>query len=84
MKSKTGIHLFQLMLKKTVLIKIKFIEMFRLNIMAKFPLKINKDIDFGGISYLQSPLNSNFNKNRWFFDSNLNFNVNKHILFNLH
>ncbi len=59
-------------------------EMFRLNLMAKFALKISENIDFAGISYLQSPLNSNFNKPRWFFDSNMNFNVNKHISFNIH
>lgn len=59
-------------------------EMFRLNMMAKFALKISKNIDFAGISYLQSPLNSNFSKPRWFFDSNLNFIVNKHISFNIH
>jgi hypothetical protein len=59
-------------------------EMFRLNMMAKFALKISKNIDFAGISYLQSPLNSNFSKPRWFFDSNLNFIVNKHISFSIH
>ncbi len=59
-------------------------EMFRLNVMAKFALKISKSIDFAGVSYLQSPLNSNFNKPRWFFDSNLNFDVNKYISFNMH
>ena len=59
-------------------------EMFRLNMMAKFALKISKNIDFAGISYLQSPLNSNFSKPRWFFDSNLNFILNKHISFNIH
>ena len=59
-------------------------EMFRLNMMAKFALKISKNIDFAGISYLQSPLNSNFSKPRWFFDSNLNLIVNKHISFNIH
>jgi len=59
-------------------------EMFRLNMMTKFALKISKNIDFAGISYLQSPLNSNFSKPRWFFDSNLNFIVNKHISFSIH
>ena len=59
-------------------------EMFRLNTSAKFALKLTENIDFSGVSFFQFPLNSNFNKPRWFFDTNLNFNVNKYISFNLH
>lgn len=54
---------------------------FRLNTVAKFAFKIAKGIDFSGVSYLQFPLNSYFNKPRWYFDSNLNFEVNKHLNF---
>ncbi len=54
---------------------------FRLNTVAKFAFKIAKGIDFSGVSYLQFPLNSNFGKPRWFFDSNFNFEVNKHLGF---
>ena len=59
-------------------------EMFRLNVTTKFALKISKNIDFAGISYFQFPINSNFDKPRWFFDANLNFNVNKHLSFIVH
>lgn len=54
---------------------------FRLNTVAKFAFKIANGIDFSGVSYLQFPLTSNFLKPRWYFDSNLNFEVNKYLNF---
>jgi len=54
---------------------------FRLNTVAKFAFKIAHGIDLSGVSYLQFPLTSNFLKPRWYFDSNLNFEVNKYLNF---
>jgi hypothetical protein len=59
-------------------------EMFRLNTTTKFALKIGPKIDFAGISYLQFPLNSNFSKPRWLFDSNLFFEFSRRVNFLLH
>ena len=59
-------------------------ELFRLNISVKHALKITENIDFSGISFLQFPINKNFEKPRWFYDSKLNFNINKYITLNLH
>lgn len=56
----------------------------RLNSSAKFALKLWKNIDFAGITYVQFPLNSFFLRPRWFLDSNLNFAVNKHLGFVIH
>ena len=56
-------------------------EMFRFNTTTKFAIKITKNIDFSGISYLQFPINSNFSKPRWFFDSKLIFVASKNISF---
>ncbi len=58
--------------------------MFRLNCVTKFAFKIGKHKDFAGISYLQFPLNPNFHKPRLFFDSNLFFEVSKHLNFTIH
>jgi len=59
-------------------------EMFRLNAVAKFAIKIGKKIDFVGVSYLQFPLNGNYYKPRWIFDSNVYFEVSKHLNFVVH
>ena len=59
-------------------------EMFRLNTMAKFAIKIGKKIDFAGVSYLQFPLNGNYYKPRWIFDSNVYFEVSKNLNFVVH
>ena len=59
-------------------------EMFRLNTITKFAFKIGKKIDFAGISYIQFPVNANFFKPRWVFDSNLYFEFSKHLNFLLH
>jgi hypothetical protein len=59
-------------------------DLFRLNLTAKFALKLSKHIDFAGTTFVQFPLNSYFASPRWFFDSNLFFNVNKHLAFTLH
>ena len=42
---------------------------------------VSNTTDFSGVSYLQFPLNNHFKKPRWFFDSNLNFEVNQHLNF---
>lgn len=62
-------------------LKTVYRSLFRFNTVAKFALKIMKGIDFSGVSYLQFPLNNHFKKPRWFFDSNLNFEVNQHLNF---
>lgn len=59
-------------------------NLFRLNLTTKFAFKIGKHIDFSGISYLQFPINEFFGSPRWFFDSNLNYEVNKHLSMVLH
>ncbi len=59
-------------------------NLFRLNLTAKFALKIAKNIDFAGATFVQFPLNSHFTTPRWFFDSNLFFTVNKHLEFTIH
>ena len=59
-------------------------EMLRLNTVTKFAFKIGKKIDFAGISYIQFPLNNNFLKPRWVFDSNLYFEFSKNLNFLIH
>ena len=59
-------------------------NIFRLNLAAKFALKIGENIDFVGASFVQFPINSHFTTPRWFFDSNLFFTVNKHLEFTIH
>lgn len=59
-------------------------NIFRLNLAAKFALKIAKGVDFSGSSFVQFPLNSYYLEPRWFFDSNLNFEVNKFLTFIIH
>jgi hypothetical protein len=59
-------------------------NMFRLNCMAKFALVLSKAIELTGTTYLQFPLNNNLRLPRWYFDSNLTFNVSKFWSFVLH
>ncbi|MEY4603762.1 MAG: hypothetical protein RIT43_1054 [Bacteroidota bacterium] len=59
-------------------------NLFRLNLTTKFAFKIGKHIDFSGISYVQFPINEFFDSPRWFFDSNLNYEVNKHLSMVVH
>lgn len=59
-------------------------NLFRLNTSAKFALKISKNIDFAGTTFVQFPINKFFTSPRWFFDSNLFFTVNKHLGFTIH
>jgi hypothetical protein len=59
-------------------------EMLRLNTVTKFAFNIGKKIDFAGISYIQFPLNNNFLKPRWVFDSNLYFEFSKNLNFLIH
>ncbi|MEN9303777.1 MAG: hypothetical protein RL264_2206 [Bacteroidota bacterium] len=56
----------------------------RFNTSAKFAIKISKEIDFAGSTYVQFPLNSRFLTPRWFLDANLHFTVNKHLGFVIH
>ena len=61
-------------------------NLLRFNFSFKTAFKVAKGIDFSAISYLQAPLNAGlehiFNA-RWFLDSQLNFNINKHLDFNI-
>jgi hypothetical protein len=65
-------------------LNIAFRKMFRLNATVKFALKITDNIDFAGTTFVQFPLNNHFQTPRWFFDSNVYFNVNKHLGFTIH
>lgn len=65
-------------------VPIIFREMFRLNIVAKWAIKLNEKVDFSCINYLQFPLNNKFNLPRWFFDANLYFNVTKKLNIVIH
>ena len=59
-------------------------EMFRLNLVVKSAFKMGNKIDFAATSYVQFPINSNFLKPRWTFDSNLYFEITKHVNFLIH
>lgn len=56
----------------------------RFNNYLKLAWKPSDKIDVAATSYLQFQLNNNFFKPRWFFDSNIYFNVEKHIGFTIH
>lgn len=56
-------------------------NLIRLNTSAKFAIKISKDIDFAGSTFVQFPLNRHFLTPRWFLDAKLHFNVNKFLGF---
>ena len=56
----------------------------RLNLSTKFAFKISENIDFSGSTFIQFPMNSYFKNPRWFFDFNLNLNVNKYLSFVIH
>jgi hypothetical protein len=61
-------------------------KLVRLNFSLKTAFQIGKGIDFSAISYLQSPLNAgvkNLINPRWVLDSQLNFQINKHLMFNV-
>jgi hypothetical protein len=59
-------------------------NMLRLNTTAKFALLFGKNTELTGTTFVQFPLNSNFNSPRWFLDMNLNFNFSKHLSFSIH
>ena len=59
-------------------------DMFRLNLVLKSAIKLGNKVDFVESSYLQFPMNSNFLKPRWTFDSNLYFEITKHVNFLIH
>ena len=69
---------------KTNLSSLIYREMFRLNTVFKFAFKITKKIDFTGVSYCQFPLNKHFTNPRWVFDSNIYFEISKHLNFLIH
>lgn len=56
-------------------------NIFRLNFVIKFALKISKSIDFSGTSFLQFPLDNHFLNPRWYFDCNFNFELTKKLSF---
>jgi hypothetical protein len=61
-------------------------ELVRLNFSLKTAFQIAKGIDFSVISYLQTPLNAGMKNTynpRWSVDSQLNFQINKHLTFNI-
>jgi hypothetical protein len=59
-------------------------DIFRLNTYIKSAFEISKNIDFSAISFVQFPLSNDFTKPRWFWDCNLNFNMSKHVNFQIH
>ena len=62
-------------------------ELFRLNTHFKLAFEISEKIDFAMSHYIQFPMNeslSNFNQPRWFLNSDVFFEVNKNISFNIH
>ena len=59
-------------------------NLLRMNTAVKFALKISENIDFSGSTFMQFPVNEHFLQPRWFFDSNLNFEVNKNLNFVVH
>ena len=62
-------------------------ELFRLNMHFKLAFEISEKIDFAMSHYIQFPMNeslSNFNQPRWFLNSDVFFEVNENISFNIH
>jgi len=59
-------------------------DLFRFNTYIKSAFQISKNIDFSAISFVQFPLTNDFMKPRWFWDCNLNFNMSKHVNFQIH
>ena len=62
-------------------------NLFRLNTHFKLAFEISEKIDFAMSHYVQFPMNesfSNMDKPKWFMDSDIFFEVNKNISFNVH
>jgi hypothetical protein len=59
-------------------------ELIRLNTSAKFAFKLGDKVDFAGVNFIQFPLNGQFLKPRWAFDSNLYFEMSKKLNFIFH
>ena len=62
-------------------------KLFRLNTNFKMAFELSEKIDFAMSHYLQFPMNesfNNFDKPRWFMDSDLFFEVTENISFNIH
>ncbi|MFM6947017.1 MAG: DUF481 domain-containing protein [Flavobacteriales bacterium] len=61
-------------------------NLLRLNLSLKTAFQLHNGIDFSFITYLQSPLNAglkNIFAARWSVDSQINFQLNKHLFFNI-
>ena len=59
----------------------------RLNVTAKTAFQLGKNIDFSGSTFVQFPMNEQFQHfltPRWFIDANLYFSVNEHLGFRIH
>lgn len=65
-------------------LQVVYRDLIRLNCAAKFALKIAKGVDLSGSTFVQFPLNENYLQPRWYFDSNLNFEVNRFLSFLIH
>ena len=59
-------------------------NLFRLNTSVKYAFKLYDKIDVSGSTFIQFPFNTFFNSPRWYFDTNVFFEINKHINFVLH
>ena len=61
-------------------------NLIRFNFSVKTAFQLTKGIDLTAISYIQSPLNAgvqNILNPRWSMDSQVNFQMNKHLLFTI-
>jgi hypothetical protein len=59
-------------------------QIFRVNTYLKSSIKLSKSIDLSIISYLQSPMNSNFKNSRWFLDANMFYKLSDKFNFFIH
>lgn len=58
--------------------------LFRLNHYWKMAYKLNDQLDLSAISYVQFPMNANFQNARWFMDINLFLKMSKTLNFVIH
>lgn len=61
-------------------------QLFRTNFSLKTAIQISDQIDFSAISYLQFPINAgstNILNPRWFFDSQIHFQLSQHLDFHI-
>lgn len=59
-------------------------KVYRLNTYFKYSIKLIDKLDLSTISYIQYSLNNNFLKPRWYLESNLYVEANKHLHFLVH